>query len=89
MSDNSKQHMPIPDGPELEQVDFDGQPSPGHKQSLEPGADSDRWERTKGLPDEEDDNFPATSDEALPDEDADSLILRDLLDEDEDRSEDE
>lgn len=89
MSDNSKQHMPIPDGPGLEQVDFDGPPSPEHKQSLDPGAASDRWERTKGLPDEEDDNFPATSDEALPDEGAESVILRDLLDEDEDRSEDE
>ncbi|NMG39697.1 hypothetical protein GRZ55_10625 [Chelativorans sp. ZYF759] len=47
--------------------------------SLDTEEVDERWKRTNGLPEEEDDNFPAAIDEALPDEAEERLIQRDLL----------
>lgn len=77
---NIKPHSP--GSAEPREASLEGQPMAEQSPSLDAEEVDERWKRTNGLPEEEDDNFPAASDEALPDEAEERLIQRDLLGED-------
>lgn len=70
---------PAEETPRPDEIGLESQPPPEQFHRLDAEEVDGRWERTKGLPEEEDDNFPPSSDEALPDEGEEKLIEREFL----------